>query len=603
MGGFLKKIDEQTTNLKRFFAIMFLAAKGELIFNIALSILCGIIDPVSLLISKNFLNELVIVIANKDITGYFILLLGILFSLAVVQSILNNCIDIVKTKLSDKLSIYITEHVLSIAIELPMDDFDDSSTYNKIQLTVQETPDRCLILVNCLGAIVKNLIQLVGVVGILISLHWMIGIVPIVFLTPLFTFRYKISKKWFKIQEERTEKLRFIFEIKNILLKNEYINELKLFNASNKLKDKAVKLQKEFNEENILNSKRYALINILTTIVDGIYSFIVKLWVVMESIQMKYTLGSISMYINAIDIYETEIENVLQTLTLTFEQILYIGYICEIDKMQKTNLKLIDLNEDIQKIEFKNVSFKYRNCNQYILKNISLILEKDHLYAFVGINGSGKTTLLKLLMKFYLPLEGEIYVNDINIKKINEKSLRVQISAMFQNFIKYPFSVKENISFDNKENVLKHITELCKTIEFDKDINKLPDLFDTQLCCEWKEGVNLSGGQWQKLAYIRCLYKKANIYIFDEPFSNIDSLVESKITKNIRKLRKGKIGIIISHQFSIMPYVDKIFVLENGEIVEMGTHNKLMRIEKKYYCLLKAEEKKCDKKSSCKECI
>lgn len=586
MSIFWRKNTERFLCLKKFVSIMFIAAKRDVLLDVLSCIAVGIISPISLIVSRYFTNELLSVINVRRITFYLVLWIAILFFLAILQSVINSWTEIIRTTLTDKISIYITEHVLKKVYELPVADFDDSAIYDKIQLTIQETPERCLALTNTFGGIIKNTIQLVGTLGILINLHWLIGILPIIFLLPVYYLRSKMGKRWFDVQGKRIEKSRYISELKSILLRSNYIKEIKLFDVSDYLINKIVDLQKQFNKQNIQNDRKYALVNVLTVIVDGIYSFGVKLWIIYIGINKCVSIGSISMYINAIDTYETALENILQQITYSLEQLLYIGYICEIDNMEKDETGKDFLFGKIYKIEFRNVYFKYKGADRYTLQNISLTFEKDRLYAVVGINGAGKTTLLKLLMRLYSPTQGYVYINDVDARELNGKSVRMQMTGIFQDYIRYPFTIKENICLNNQNDLkMEHIAE---KMTLDKDISNMVNGYETQLSCEWNDGINLSGGQWQKLALSRCLYKNANVCVYDEPFSNIDHVAEYKIINEIQRNGIGKISIIISHQFDFMPYVDEIIVLDNGKIVEIGTHNELIEKEGKYYQMVNA---------------
>lgn len=586
-----EKVRTLIFRIKKFMLIMMSAARTELIFSTGLSILMGIFFPVSLWISKLFINELVESFTAGNVSEELVLWMIVMFAVAIAQALMGNVTELIKTRLADKVSLYITEDVLQKAVELPMTDFDDSDMYNKIQLTIQETPDRCLLLISCLESLIRSAIQMTGVLGLLLNLHWMLGIIPALFLIPFVKFRHRINEKWFQSQDYRMEKKRYSDEMKNILLKNENIKEIRLFGIADRLIEKAVNLQKAFDLERFGNEKKCSRINMLTIIADGLYSLCVKLWIIFESLNRNFTVGSVSMYIAAIDTYGSAIENIMQQYSLVMEEMLYIGYICEIDERRKEEDGLNRLEEEIQKIEFRNVSFRYRNASKNVLEHISMVLEKNHLYALVGVNGSGKTTLIKLLMKLYIPSEGEILVNGKNIAEISGKSLREQMTAVFQDFIKYPFSALENIALNDNEEE-ESVRKVAGLIGLDETISTLENGYYSQLNCEWKGGLNLSGGQWQKVALARCLYKNASFYIFDEPFAWVDHIAEEKIIKTMATVCNGKIGVLVSHQFDAMPGMSQIYVLEQGKIVENGTHTELVKMHGRYYQLLHTEKHK-----------
>lgn len=230
-------------------------------------------------------------------------------------------------------------------------------------------------------------------------------------------------------------------------------------------------------------------------------------------------------------------------------------------------------------IEFKNISFRYPNTKRYILKNFNLIIRTGEKIAFVGENGAGKTTLIKLLLRFYDVTDGEIIINGENIKLLNLEKWYTLIGVLFQDFIKYQFTFKENIYFGNKKetNNLELLKEVIKKSGADEFVKDLPSRFDQTVGKMFKDGIDLSGGQWQKLALARAFFKNAPILILDEPTSAIDAKAEYEIFQHVQELQKDKTVIIISHRFSTVRNADRILVLDNGKIIEEGNHETLMK--------------------------
>jgi len=230
-------------------------------------------------------------------------------------------------------------------------------------------------------------------------------------------------------------------------------------------------------------------------------------------------------------------------------------------------------------IEFKNISFRYPNTKRYILKKFNLTIGAGEKIAFVGENGAGKTTLIKLLLRFYDVTDGEILINGINIKHINLEKWYVLIGVLFQDFIKYQFTFKENIYFGNKKEVnnLDLLKEAIKKSGADEFVRDLPSKYDQTVGKMFKDGIDLSGGQWQKLALARAFFKNAPILILDEPTSAIDAKAEYEIFQRVQELQKDKTVIIISHRFSTVRNADRILVLDEGRIIEEGNHEVLMK--------------------------
>jgi ATP-binding cassette subfamily B protein len=229
-------------------------------------------------------------------------------------------------------------------------------------------------------------------------------------------------------------------------------------------------------------------------------------------------------------------------------------------------------------IEFKDVSFKYPKTKRDILKNFNLKIGSGEKIALVGENGAGKTTLIKLLLRFYDVTDGEVLINGLNIKNVDLEKWRSTVGALFQDFIKYQFTFKENVFFGNtkeSENT-KLLDESIEKSGAKGFLEDLPKKYDQVVGKMFKGGIDLSGGQWQKLALARAFYRNAPILILDEPTSAIDAKAEYEIFQKVQSLQKDKTVIIISHRFSTVRNADRILVLEGGRIVEEGNHNQLM---------------------------
>jgi ATP-binding cassette subfamily B protein len=238
-------------------------------------------------------------------------------------------------------------------------------------------------------------------------------------------------------------------------------------------------------------------------------------------------------------------------------------------------------------IEFRNVSFTYPGKDpetEATLKNVRFTIEAGEAIALVGRNGAGKTTIVKLLTRLYDPDEGEILIGGRNIKEYDLKALREEIGVIFQDYVSYYLSARENIGVGRVNDIdnLELVNSAAQKSGADVIVEELTDGYETMLGRWWKDGTQLSGGQWQKVALARAFIRDARILILDEPTSSLDARAEYEVFAKFRELTEGKTAIFISHRFSTVRLADRIFVLENGVVLEDGSHEELMKVNGRY---------------------
>lgn len=278
--------------------------------------------------------------------------------------------------------------------------------------------------------------------------------------------------------------------------------------------------------------------------------------------------------------------NSLRNLTRSLERIRdaddYVKDFYDIIELQPKILRDngVELTGDDITIQFENVSFKYPGSDKFVIKNANFTITDGEKIAFVGQNGAGKTTMIRLLCRFYDPTEGRILINGIDLKDLNLNSWYERTGALFQDFNRYDLTVKENIGIaapseiDNQERITNAATK-SGAAEF---IDELDGKYDQMIGKAYEKGTELSGGQWQKIALARAYMRNPEVLILDEPTAAIDAKAEAEIFRKLQDLGQDKTLILISHRFSTVRQVNRIFVIEQGEIVEQGSHAELMQI-------------------------
>lgn len=333
--------------------------------------------------------------------------------------------------------------------------------------------------------------------------------------------------------------------------------------------------------------KKSTLISVGLDITDWLITGGIYLYTFFLGFIGSILIGDVTAYIESTDNIKDAVEGIFSGINELTEQSMYINLMfeyLELAEVTGINRKKI---EAIRCIEFRNVSFKY--CNgKYALKNASFFIQPGESVALIGENGSGKTTLTKLLLGLYDDYEGEILVNDINLKQIGIESYQEKIGTVFQDYVKYEASLRENIAFGDM-NLLSNdeaILHALKAVNLEHKAKGTEGL-DTVIG-SWFGGKQFSIGEWQRLAIARALIRKADVYIFDEPDASLDVFRQKEIILLFKKMMKHKIGIYVSHKTNFVnELADKLIVIQNGEITEMGTHKELMEKEGYYFQLYK----------------
>lgn len=376
-----------------------------------------------------------------------------------------------------------------------------------------------------------------------------------------------------------------------LMVKNENIKEIRLFNIGDKIITIISRQFMLFLKEDANARKQFLNRKILMQCVDNAVAFGVKLWLLLLGMQRGCSLGTIILYFNSLDDLKFSYNDLVEQFSSLQNSLQYLE---ALDVLEHTIVYCdkgkLKFSKNFSEIEFRNVSFKYPDCDNYALKNISITFERGKTYFVVGFNGSGKTTLIKLLLGLYEPTEGEILIDGISIANLDLSEYYAYTSAVFQDFIKYPFNVYDNIAVRSVDKSKEEFYAALEFVGMREFVEVLPNQEHTLLMKEWSGGIEMSQGQWQKLAIARCVFNNGFVFILDEPFSSLDAESENRIITNIRNSSEEKLTIVISHRFSSISRTDQIIVLEKGMIAENGTHDELMNNRDTYFKLFEAQQ-------------
>lgn len=540
------------------------------------TIINGVISPISLIIMQKIINGIQVERNLNNIIFYII----IYISIDLFNSIYSSILGYYNTKYTMKFNLYFSEKIYLKAARLSLSDYENSKTYDIMNRAQNQGGDNLLSYYRDFMSIITQLITLSSYIFLLISFRvWLVMVIMII---PI--FRYFINNRFnlkrFDIIKKRTNDSRKSWYLTYLLSYGNFYKELKTYNLFFYFIDKYKNFIKRFNKEDLdINKSQIrwtSLISVIETLIDGfIFYFTVSL-----GLAGRILIGDVITYIRAISNSKSNITSILLGLSNMVNQSLFIGQLFEFFDLEEEDISnKIKINE-IREIEVKKLYYRYASSKEYVLKNINLHIFKNEKIAILGMNGSGKTTLIKLLMGFYRNYEGNILINGIEVRDIDKESLLKEISTLFQDFVKYEASFRENISYSNLAimNKDEKIKEIAFKFNFLELINSYNKKLDTQLGMWFDDGVNLSMGQWQKVALARAFAKESSLYILDEPNASMDSITEREISNLYRDILEDKIGIIIAHKFlNIVGFVDEIIILKDGQIIERGSHESLMR--------------------------
>ncbi len=449
---------------------------------------------------------------------------------------------------------------------------------------------------NLLYALQSSVQTLIALVT-LAKLNWIFIFVIILVAIPDFinqTLRSKLAWGIWDSQSPFQKRYRYLT---HLLEGPREFKEVKLFKLGTTLLREVKEIQQKFYIENkalVIKDYKFGFIfNGLSTVV-----FIgIEIFVIFEALAKRVTIGDINFYTGVVTNFQNGLGGLLRNLNQVFESSLYVKNIFDIldvEPIIKPSPNPIKLNiSKAPTIEFKNVDFAYPGSNKKVLDNFTLKIKPGEKVAFVGENGAGKSTIIKLLARLYDVDSGEILINNINIKDLDLPTWYQSLGVLLQDFNRYEHTVKENIYFGNVEEPLEldKIIKAATSAGAHTLIKSFDNEYEQILGKMFENGIELSGGQWQKVALARAFFRNAPVLVLDEPTSAIDARAESEIFDKVEKLSKDKTVIIISHRFSTVRNADKIYVIDNGKIVESGSHEDLMKLNTQYATLFKLQAK------------
>ena len=549
------------------------------------TILASIAPFIGIFLPKFLIDELLgqrrIEIILMTLIGFFLL-----------SSVVNYSIAWLRCAYSPRVTKIRTDYITMISDKIMKMDFkntEDPEVLNKIKSVmnaVMSNNTGVEGVYHTLLGLFGRLTAFVGYISIVLFLSPWILLFLIINVLISYALTMRVKKYEYSQKEKAADKDRRTFYVFDTMYDFAYGKDIRIYDLKNILIDKFKKFRGERIDISNDVQEKQLKVKIVDVILLVIRECVVYGYLIYNVLFTGMGIGDFTMYFSTINGFGDWMKGILDDLANIKAQNMYLDDMREFLEIKSENKeKTRDIPIDSSyEIEFKNVSFKYPKTDKYIYKNLSLKIKKGQRLAIVGINGAGKTTFVKLLCRLYEPTSGEILINGVNIQSFSKEEYYKILSVVFQDIKTFAFTVAENVSLENLEDVDREKVLHCieKAGVGDK-INSLKKGIDTSLLKILDgEGVELSGGENQKLALARALYKNGKIVILDEPTSALDAVAEYNIYKGFDELIGDKTAIYISHRLASTKFCDVIAFFENGEIVEYGTHEELLKKNGKY---------------------
>ena len=580
------------------FSMTFKVAPIISFFYIILTIVSALMTTVASTYAIAYFVDYALYIFNMGGTKEKIYIpLGIMLFILLFANITNPLINLEKKKLLLSLKKKYKPFLLKKQSQLEYCYIEDKETYELISRVINNPEEYFVNGFSSSMTMVTLIIYIISVLGMIVNYVWWAAILILIFSGPLVRFSFITGRKSYQATC-KTEKLqRQITYLEHVLSERENNDERTVFGYSDKISERWWEIYSEGCKYRLKVQARYMLLTKSSTMGLSLIAIFIAAILLSSVINGTITpgmyMGLIGTVLSVTHQMGWDMSWAVETIANTCEYINDYYKVLELrgsdDYLKTPCPHQIEFNS----LEFNNVSFKYPNAEENVLKKMSFKLEKGHHYAFVGGNGAGKTTITKLLMGLYTDYEGEILINNIELRNYSQEVLKSLFSYIHQDFAKYAISLKDNIFLGNisrecNEEILYNV---MKTAGLEEIIDKVNDNLDNPLGKIRRNGIDISLGQWQRVAIARTLISEAPIKIFDEPTASLDPISESNIYREFEKLMKGKTTIFISHRLGSTKISDKILVLGNGAIIEHGTHDELMKSKGQYYSMFETQRR------------
>jgi ATP-binding cassette subfamily B protein len=555
-----------------------------LVFRVVASFL-----PIALLwITKLIIDGIVHAFTtHQPVTSGLWWLVAAEFGLAVLSSILGRTIDYLDTLLAEKYMRHVSIRVMQHAAQLDLMAYEDPIFYDRLERARVQATDR-LGMIQSIGRLVQQVITTVTLsVSIMLFSPWLL-LLLVAGVLPAFLGESHFAFLGYAKNFRQTPIRRQLDYLRVLGGSKEAAKELKLFGLKDFLVGRFTRLSDQIYGEDVALARRRLIAGSLLSIIGTAGYYSAYVFVIWRTVRGMLSIGTLTFLAGAILQASSNIQQIFSTLSSIADQALFLTDLIAFFEMRPTirsKPNALPAPRPIQRgFEFRNVSFRYPGSSRMILNGLNFQLHPGERVALIGENGEGKTTMVKLLTRLYDPVEGQVLLDGVDLREYDLEDLYREIGVIFQDFMRYEMTARENIAVGRIEEMdnlpLLHLS--AQKSMADEVIARLDHEYDQMLGRRFEGGVDLSGGEWQKVALARAYLRDAQVLILDEPTAALDARSEFEVFQRFAELTTGKMALFISHRFSTVRMADRIVVLENGRIAEDGSHDQLTHLGGRY---------------------
>jgi ATP-binding cassette, subfamily B, bacterial len=580
-------------NLRPFLAMVWRTSRGLTSASLMLRLVRAILPVVTLYVGKLIIDNVVLLVQapNKPETlalwlgsgllSWLILLLVFEFALAVMADVLGRVVSLTDSLLAERVTNASSVRLMEHAAELDLEDFEDSEFQDQLERARRQTSGR-MTLMGQLFSQAQDIVTVASfAAGLIFYAPWLIALLFLA-LVPAFIGEAHFNAQSYSLDFVRTPERRELDYVRQTAASVETAKEVKIFGLNGFLIDRYIRLATAFYAANRRLALRRAGWGGLFTAIGTVGYYLAYAYITWSTLTGRFSVGDLTFLAGSFLRLRSLLEGLLTSFSSTASQALYLNDLFSFFEVKPQILSPANPrrfpNPIERGFEFEDVGFRYPDSERWAVRHLSFTLHAGEVLALVGENGAGKTTLVKLLARLYDPVEGRILLNGHDLREYDLEALRGNMGVIFQDFVRYNLSAGDNIAVGKiaaREDRAR-IERAAQRSQADEVIARLPRGYQQMVGKRFKDGVELSGGEWQKIAIARAYMREAAVLILDEPTAALDARSEFEVFQRFKELSAGKTAILISHRFSSVRMADRILVLADGQIEAAGTHDELL---------------------------